>query len=216
MTVDALEIDTKSHLLRVAGRIFAERGFRATSVRYIVTRAGVNQAAVNYHFGGKQGLYRAVIQEELAVSSVMTALSADTTATGEAILYECADRLIRHYNAALRTVPQILGWEIVEPHLGVGRALQEQLAPLAAQVAALAAPFFSKTLPATDRQSAVQWFLMACLLPPLTRPAGGPTPHATAPDPTGRPLSNDAIERGARAAVAGFLALATDGGETRP
>lgn len=50
-------------LLDVAGRVFAARGYAAATSKEICERAGVNLAAVNYHFGGKQGLYRSVLAE---------------------------------------------------------------------------------------------------------------------------------------------------------
>jgi AcrR family transcriptional regulator len=36
--------------------LFADHGYEETSVRAIVAKARVNQAAINYHFGGKDGL----------------------------------------------------------------------------------------------------------------------------------------------------------------
>lgn len=47
---------TRNRLLSAAENLFAERGCHATSVRDLATRAGVNLAAVCYHFGSKQRL----------------------------------------------------------------------------------------------------------------------------------------------------------------
>lgn len=53
---------TSHLLLEAAGRIFARRGFHATTVREITKEAGVNLAAVNYHFRDKRELYARVLQ----------------------------------------------------------------------------------------------------------------------------------------------------------
>jgi len=56
------ETDTRTRLLESAGQVFAERGFKATTIREIVERAGANLAAVNYHFGDKETLYAEVLR----------------------------------------------------------------------------------------------------------------------------------------------------------
>ena len=53
---------TRDKVLAQAGEVFAEKGFRKATVREIAARAGANLNAVNYYFGDKQGLYRAVIE----------------------------------------------------------------------------------------------------------------------------------------------------------
>ena len=52
---------TREKLLDAAGEVFAEKGFRGATIEAISRRAKTNIAAVNYHFGDKEGLYRAVI-----------------------------------------------------------------------------------------------------------------------------------------------------------
>lgn len=55
-------LETRQRLLEAAGEIFAEQGFRNTTVRDICRVAGANIAAVNYHFRDKQGLYTEVLR----------------------------------------------------------------------------------------------------------------------------------------------------------
>jgi TetR/AcrR family transcriptional regulator, regulator of cefoperazone and chloramphenicol sensitivity len=54
---------TKAQLLEAAGHVFAEQGFDRATGREICERAGANTAAVNYYFGGMDGLYAAVLEE---------------------------------------------------------------------------------------------------------------------------------------------------------
>jgi AcrR family transcriptional regulator len=54
-------IDTKERILDAAERLFAANGFAGTSLRAITREAGVNLAAVHYHYGTKKDLLRAVL-----------------------------------------------------------------------------------------------------------------------------------------------------------
>jgi AcrR family transcriptional regulator len=56
---------TRERLLAAATKLFAQHGFGAVSVRDIARAARANVAAVNYHFDGKLGLYRAVVHSAL-------------------------------------------------------------------------------------------------------------------------------------------------------
>lgn len=57
--------DTVTRILDTAEVLFAERGFAETSLRTITSKAKVNLAAVNYHFGSKKSLIQAVFARYL-------------------------------------------------------------------------------------------------------------------------------------------------------
>ncbi|GAA3703192.1 TetR/AcrR family transcriptional regulator [Oceanisphaera sediminis] len=59
--------DTKQRILDAAEVLFAEQGFNDTSLRRITSAADVNLAAVNYHFGSKKDLIKAVMDRYLAI-----------------------------------------------------------------------------------------------------------------------------------------------------
>ena len=57
--------DTKDRILDAAERLFADKGYSATSLRDITQEAEVNLAAVNYHFGSKEALLTALLERRL-------------------------------------------------------------------------------------------------------------------------------------------------------
>src|SRR6056297_1650117 len=61
----AQQPDTVTRILDTAEVLFAERGFAETSLRNITSKAKVNLAAVNYHFGSKKSLIQAVFARYL-------------------------------------------------------------------------------------------------------------------------------------------------------
>jgi AcrR family transcriptional regulator len=64
-TTVSVSNETKDRILDVAEHLFAEHGFAETSLRQITTRAKVNLAAVNYHFGSKEALIENVLRRKL-------------------------------------------------------------------------------------------------------------------------------------------------------
>ncbi|MGZ5032898.1 MAG: TetR/AcrR family transcriptional regulator [Usitatibacter sp.] len=65
IALDATSADTKTRILDAAELLFMEHGFEATSLRSLTSAAGVNLAAVNYHFGSKEELFQAVLTRRL-------------------------------------------------------------------------------------------------------------------------------------------------------
>jgi AcrR family transcriptional regulator len=58
--------ERREQLIEIGRTLFAERGFDATSVEEIATKAGVSKPVVYEHFGGKEGLYAVVVDREMA------------------------------------------------------------------------------------------------------------------------------------------------------
>jgi AcrR family transcriptional regulator len=63
--VSTPHFSTKERILSAAERLFAEHGFSETSLREVTSRADVNLAAVNYHFGSKGNLINEVFRRRL-------------------------------------------------------------------------------------------------------------------------------------------------------
>jgi TetR/AcrR family transcriptional regulator, regulator of cefoperazone and chloramphenicol sensitivity len=59
--------DTRQRLIDAAAVLFAAGGFENVTVREICKASNANVAAINYHFGDKAGLYRAVITYAISV-----------------------------------------------------------------------------------------------------------------------------------------------------
>ena len=59
--------DTKTRILDAAEILFAENGYKRTSIKALAFRAQVNLAAVNYHFGSKHALVEKVVARRLSL-----------------------------------------------------------------------------------------------------------------------------------------------------
>jgi AcrR family transcriptional regulator len=110
---------TRGRILKAAESLFAERGYQDTSVRAVVAKARVDQAAINYHFEGKDGLYREVLraaihaltEHQLAHAEELKIMSRED-ALAEFIKYQlrplaARDQISRYY--------RIFDWETVRP-----------------------------------------------------------------------------------------------------
>ncbi|MGD0419252.1 MAG: CerR family C-terminal domain-containing protein [Xanthobacteraceae bacterium] len=124
---------TRERLLNAAERLFADRGYEATSVRAIVGKARVNQAAINYHFAGKEGLYREVLrigfraltEHQLGHADEAKAMSREK-ALGEFVRHQlrpllARDDLSRHI--------RIFNWEAVRPTAVFRKLVSEEAVP---------------------------------------------------------------------------------------
>lgn len=67
---------TRARIVEAAGKLFAEKGFSSVTVREIVTAADTHLSALNYHFKGKEALYKAVVEDACCVVAIDSASQA--------------------------------------------------------------------------------------------------------------------------------------------
>lgn len=129
----AADAGTRLRLIEAAGPVFARRGFADATVREIVADARANVAAVNYHFGDKIGLYRAVLEHYSK-----GALAAHPVTPPSARAEKAADRL-RFFVAAFLErlfhdgkpawMSQIIAREMVEPTAAFQQLAESHMRP---------------------------------------------------------------------------------------
>src|SRR5256885_9089128 len=76
--------ETRIRILDAAEELFMQHGFEGTSMRLLTAKAGVNLAAVNYHFGSKDALIEAVFHRRLDPMNVARTADLDKLEASEA------------------------------------------------------------------------------------------------------------------------------------
>jgi AcrR family transcriptional regulator len=126
VTTDQSTTKTRERLLEAAAHLFAEKGYKATTIRDICRRAGANIASVNYHFDNKRHLYDAVIRTavEFALHSYPPAPTRPLDLTPEERLHQFILAFLRRRLDGRRPgwQRQILTREMADPGPGT-RAL---------------------------------------------------------------------------------------------
>jgi AcrR family transcriptional regulator len=135
-TEDTAQMATRQHLLEAAGRVFADVGYRAATVREICERAGANIAAVNYHFGDKEQLYQAVLQEtyQTAIKKYPADYGLRANATAEerlrAFVHSLLLRIFSEGPSARHG--KLMAREMMEPTGALDAIVREDIRPMSA------------------------------------------------------------------------------------
>lgn len=116
-------MNTKDRILDTAERLFARDGFEATSLRAITKEAGVNLAAVNYHFQTKDALVQAVIgrrmgpvnAQRLALLDAYEAEAGGAPVPLDKILDAFLRPVIEMYGSHAREIVPLVGRLYTEP-----------------------------------------------------------------------------------------------------
>src|SRR5918994_4049771 len=132
---------TERRLLKAAGEIFAEHGYRAATVRQICEKAGANLAAVNYHFGDKEGLYMAVLRSVPVAHAEKYPANLGVTpdATAEQKLGAYIQSLLRRVFDEGRPGwhTKIIAREMIEPTRALDTLMEEVARPVHQELASI-------------------------------------------------------------------------------
>src|SRR5215475_1173336 len=163
---------TKGRILDTAEELFMEHGFEATSLRQLTATAGVNLAAVHYHFGGKEELFEAVLtrrldpmnQERVALLTRYEHAAAPHPLSCEKIfaaMFIPALKLARDRERGGKNFLRLLGRAYADPAPFIRHFLSEQYAVMIARFKAA----FRRALPQLPKKE-LAWrlhFIMGAL-----------------------------------------------------
>ncbi|MDA1210870.1 MAG: CerR family C-terminal domain-containing protein [Planctomycetota bacterium] len=137
---------TCNRILDAAGAVFAEHGFEKATVREICRRAGVNLAAVNYHFRDKRRLYAETIQHAHRLAAVQVPMPNWSPSTAPAQKLREFIRTMIHRMLVVKLLPwqtrlmmrefaqptgvcQELAENYIRPHFEILLGILDQLIP---------------------------------------------------------------------------------------
>ena len=110
---------TRQALVETAKRLFAERGYEATSIDAVLERAGVSRGALYHHFDNKRTLFEAVldaVESEVAERIAGAAAAAHAEDPVEALRVGCSEWLALARDPVVQRIalidaPSVVGWE---------------------------------------------------------------------------------------------------------
>ncbi|HWR04614.1 MAG TPA: CerR family C-terminal domain-containing protein [Humidesulfovibrio sp.] len=129
------DLCTKTRLLAAAREHFALRGVKEATVREICAQAGANVAAVNYHFGGKDKLFIAVLLDfmEKAQAKYPVHMGLGPEAPPEerlkAYIRSLLYRLMGDGDPVNEKLGQLLSGEFIEPSADFGVVMERYITP---------------------------------------------------------------------------------------
>lgn len=176
MTVKSQVPDsTKEALLQAAAPIFAHKGYALARIRDIATSAGSNVAAVNYHFGSKEGLYISVLRRLIsqAIDSFPLAGPPGTAQAGpEQRFARAVASLVRRVTAAVSVdiLSEIMVREMAHPTAALDQIARELIRPQFQQMSGIVTELLGPVAKQREIQTATFSVAGQCLFYLLARP----------------------------------------------
>ncbi|HEY6820460.1 MAG TPA: TetR/AcrR family transcriptional regulator [Burkholderiales bacterium] len=143
--------ETRTRILDAAEELFMQHGFEATSMRLLTSRAGVNLAAVTYHFGSKHALIEAVFRRRLDPMNASRVAALDRLEKEAAGRPLSAEAIIRAFvGESLRMIEDAKGGGRNFIRL-LGRTYTEPSKPIRVLIGQLYAPVMERFKSAFER-----------------------------------------------------------------
>ena len=117
--------DAKDKLLAAGTMMFAAKGFAGVSIRELATEAGVNSSLISYHFGGKEGLYEAVITAQYERLIVKFEAIAASTSSVEEKIRMYADVIRRNHTEDQPLMARLVQGELSSPTACMEKVLRK-------------------------------------------------------------------------------------------
>jgi len=165
---------TKQALLEAAASVFAESGYHLARVRSIAARAGTNVAAVNYHFGSKEGLYFAMLHQLMSSTFERFPLLDEVTARGtaEERFTHAVGNLLRRFASPDHSahLKDVIVRELANPTAALERLLTDVARPQFMTMRGLVAEILGPSASARDVAAATFSVAGQCIFYLLARP----------------------------------------------
>jgi AcrR family transcriptional regulator len=123
--------NTRDKILGAAGEVFAEQGFEGATIRAITERAGVNVAAVNYHFRDKAELYTRVVVDACSARAAWREVIAEAPDSPEqrlrSLIYHFLEYLLDPDRAAWKR--RLMAREMANPTSALDELVEKNIRP---------------------------------------------------------------------------------------
>ena len=170
---DELQNEACRRLLAAASEEFARHGYTSARVRQIVDAAKVNVAAVNYYFGGKEGLYRATLRHLAGRPAPAAKGVANRRGRKPAErLQRCVYAILERFIGADRPSPlgRILAHEAMDPTGNVESLIGDTMRPEVERIRELLREIAGPGVPDCKLARAALGILGQCMLYLYARP----------------------------------------------
>ena len=165
--------DTRQKLINYSGEIFSAKGFESTTVREVCQAAGVNIAAIHYHFGDKERLYLECVKHAHCQHGMIEFDWPNGTSSQDRLTM-----MVTHMLTMMLATDQpawqieLMMRELARPTAACRVLVEEFISPVFTQLLAIVSELLPAETPLLARQQTAFSVVAQCLLYRYHRPIG--------------------------------------------